>query len=203
MSRQLRLIEPVSWVVLDTKLPSSLCDEIASHFIDKEVKLGTAISKPGWRRAGVRYCEPYDWVGPFMFQYLTQVNETHFQYDICGTYFTEIQHIEYRPGFHYKWHEDDDIRSCMMYEAPGIGNYKTETTEYVRKLSFTLQLSLPEEYTGGRVQLYDDTRGVNFFLPEERGTLCIFDSRTRHRVLPVKTGKRFCLVGWAVGPRWR
>lgn len=203
MSRQLRLTNPVPWVVLDTKLPSSLCDEIQEYFIDREPQLGTAVSNPGHRRAGVRWCSPYDWVGPFMWQYISQVNEHHFQYDICATYFTESQHIEYRPGFHYKWHEDDDIQSCLAYETPQLQSYRPEVREYVRKISFTLQLSEPSEYTGGKVQLYDDTRGVTQFIPQDRGTLCIFDSRTRHRVLPVKTGTRYCLVGWALGPRWK
>jgi PKHD-type hydroxylase len=73
----------------------------------------------------------------------------------------------------------------------------------MRKLSYTLQLSHPDDYTGGQVQLWDESRKMSFFIPKEKGTLCIFDSRTRHRVLPVKEGKRFALVGWAVGPRWK
>ena len=40
-------------------------------------------------------------------------------------------------------------------------------------------------------------------LDKERGTLGIFDPRTRHRISPVKSGTRKALVGWAIGPRWR
>ena len=203
MSRQLNIINPIPWVELSTKLPAGLCDDLSEYFKDRTPQLGTAVSNPGWRRAGVRYCDPYDWVGPFMWQYLTQINETHFQYDLIGTYFTEVQHIEYRPGFHYKWHEDDDVQSCLMYEPPSMMKCRTEIKEYVRKLSFTLQLSNPDDYTGGKVQLFDDSRDFSYFISQERGTLCIFDSRVRHRVLPVKTGTRYCLVGWALGPRWK
>ena len=31
----------------------------------------------------------------------------------------------------------------------------------------------------------------------------LFDSRTQHRVLPVKSGLRKSIVGWTVGPRWK
>lgn len=203
MKVPIKLAVPSPYVILDTKLPAALCDEICSYYADKQIDLGTAVNNKGYRRAGLRWSTPNDWVGPFMWQYLTQVNETHFQYDITGTYFSETHHIEYRPGCHYKWHEDDNISNCLAYEPPGFSKYKAEVVEYMRKLSYTLQLSDSDDYTGGQVQLWDETVNKSIFLPRERGTLCIFDSRTRHRVLPVKEGKRFALVGWAVGPRWK
>ena len=33
--------------------------------------------------------------------------------------------------------------------------------------------------------------------------MILFDSRTQHRVLKVKSGVRKSIVGWTVGPRWR
>jgi PKHD-type hydroxylase len=74
--------------------------------------------------------------------------------------------------------------------------------EYVRKLSFSLQLSDPEDYTGGEVQFMDNSRKT-YFAPKQRGTLIMFDSRTPHRVRKVKSGMRKSLVGWVVGKRWR
>ena len=74
--------------------------------------------------------------------------------------------------------------------------------EYVRKLSFSLQLSDPEDYTGGEVQFMDNGRKT-YFAPKQRGTLIMFDSRTPHRVRKVKSGMRKSLVGWVCGPRWR
>jgi predicted 2-oxoglutarate/Fe(II)-dependent dioxygenase YbiX len=41
------------------------------------------------------------------------------------------------------------------------------------------------------------------FAPRKRGTIILFDSRTQHRVLKVKSGVRKSIVGWTVGPRWR
>ena len=66
----------------------------------------------------------------------------------------------------------------------------------------TVQLSSPEEYSGGEFQLLTDDN-ESFFAPKEKGTVIIFDSRLRHRVRKVNSGRRKSLVGWAYGPRWK
>ena len=92
-------------------------------------------------------------------------------------------------GDFYTWHTDH-------------GHEMVDSNGKIRKLSFTLQLSDPEDYTGGEVQFMDNGRKT-FFAPKQRGTLIMFDSRTPHRVRKVKSGMRKSLVGWVVGPRWR
>ena len=72
----------------------------------------------------------------------------------------------------------------------------------VRKLSFVLQLSDPDDYEGGNLQLLDEG-GKSYIAPRQRGTMILFDSRTQHRVLKVTKGCRKSLVGWTVGPRWK
>ena len=74
--------------------------------------------------------------------------------------------------------------------------------EYTRKLSFTLQLTDPKDYTGGELEFIDNSN-QRFMAPKTRGTLVVFDSRVRHRVRKVKTGLRKSIVGWVVGPRWK
>ena len=54
----------------------------------------------------------------------------------------------------------------------------------------------------GAVLVNDDLEDP-ITLPKERGQMCIFDTRTKHRVLPVTKGTRHTLVGWAIGPRWK
>ena len=70
------------------------------------------------------------------------------------------------------------------------------------KLSFSLQLSDPDDYEGGNFQLIDES-GKLYVAPRKRGTIILFDSRTQHRVLKVKKGRRKSIVGWVVGPRWK
>lgn len=76
-----------------------------------------------------------------------------------------------------------------------------ENIELVRKLSFSLQLSGPDDYEGGNVQFIDEA-GKSYFAPRKRGTIVLFDSRTQHRVLKVTKGVRKSIVGWVVGKRW-
>ena len=89
-----------------------------------------------------------------------------------------------------------------MYNKEVHLDYLNQKTEYVRKLSFTLQLSSPDDYEGGNVQLIDDA-GQSYIAPRQRGCIILFDSRTPHRVLKVTKGTRRSIVGWVVGKRWR
>ena len=74
-----------------------------------------------------------------------------------------------------------------------------ENIEMVRKLSFAMQLSDPDDYEGGNVQLLDEA-GNSYIVPRKRGTIVLFDSRTQHRVLKVTKGTRKSIVGWTVDP---
>ena len=71
-----------------------------------------------------------------------------------------------------------------------------------RKLSFAMQLSDPDDYEGGNVQLLDEA-GNSYMAPRKKGCIMLFDSRTQHRVLKVTKGIRKSIVGWTVGPRWK
>ena len=72
----------------------------------------------------------------------------------------------------------------------------------VRKLSFSLQLSDPEDYRGGELEFIDNSNKP-FLAPKQRGTMVVFDSRVKHRVRKVKSGLRKSIVGWVIGPRWK
>ena len=85
----------------------------------------------------------------------------------------------------------------------GLGqDFLNENVEMVRKLSFVLQLSDPDDYEGGNLQLLDEV-GKSYIAPRERGAVILFDSRTQHRAQKVRKGVRKSLVGWTVGPRWK
>ena len=97
-----------------------------------------------------------------------------------------------------------------QYKPQAIGNrqeglaqdFVNENTELVRKLSFALQLSDPDDYEGGNVQLLDES-GESYIVPRQKGCIVLFDSRTQHRVNRVTKGVRKSIVGWTVGPRWK
>jgi len=71
-----------------------------------------------------------------------------------------------------------------------------------RKLSFTLQLSDPNDYDGGNLLLYHVVGGA-VTANRERGAITIFPSFMPHEVTPVTQGIRYSLVAWTLGPAFR
>jgi len=71
-----------------------------------------------------------------------------------------------------------------------------------RKLSMTVQLSDPDDYTGGDLKLLIGHKKP-ISVPRERGTVIVFPSNIMHEVTPVKSGRRYSLVTWAHGPLFR
>jgi len=72
-----------------------------------------------------------------------------------------------------------------------------------RKLSVTVQLSDPGDYTGGDLKFSDIGILPNTENMRSRGTVCVFPSIIFHEVTPVTAGKRYSLAGWYEGPPWR
>jgi|TARA_Y100000289_G_scaffold36452_1_gene36007 PKHD-type hydroxylase len=148
------------------------------------------------------------WLGGFMWHYISRANRENFLYDLRCIDGESMQYTQYGVGQFYSWHNDAGIAGA--YKPATVGNrsdglaqdFVNENIELVRKLSFVLQLSDPDDYEGGNLQLLDES-GASYFAPRKRGTVILFDSRTQHRVLPVKSGLRKSIVGWTVGPRWK
>ncbi|MED5485935.1 MAG: 2OG-Fe(II) oxygenase [Candidatus Thermoplasmatota archaeon] len=150
------------------------------------------------------------WVGGFLWHYVQRANRENFLYDLRCIDAENMQYTRYAEGQHYTWHNDSGLAG--HYKPISNGDHKeadkkhqdfiNENTELVRKLSFTLQLSDPDDYEGGNVQLLDET-GKSYIAPRQRGCIILFDSRTQHRVLKVTKGTRKSIVGWVVGPRWK
>ena len=115
------------------------------------------------------------------------------------------QYTRYGPGGHYAWHPD----AHREIEGPD-----SEFPGLIRKLSFTLLLSDPDEYEGGELLIEDHQasgpdeiwfRITNMSLVPEyntKGTMIVFPSHLWHQVKPIKRGLRRSLVGWFMGPPW-
>ena len=154
------------------------------------------------------------WISGFLWHYVQKANRENFLYDLSHIDAETLQYTRYEKDEYYNWHKDSSIainyepKMNSISEGNTIDNkevhldYLNQKTEYVRKLSFTLQLSSPDDYEGGNVQLIDDG-GQSYIAPRQRGCIILFDSRTPHRVLKVTSGTRRSIVGWVVGKRWR
>lgn len=70
-----------------------------------------------------------------------------------------------------------------------------------RKLTVVVQLSEPEHYDGGALELMPSANVVA--APVARGSAVAFPSYVLHRVAPVSRGVRHSLTIWAHGPAFR
>lgn len=98
-----------------------------------------------------------------------------------------IQYTEYYDveGGHYNWHQDI---------GDGAGSH--------RKVSITVQLSEPDEYEGGNLEMW---KGGSSLVTSERGAgvVFIFPSYMMHRVTKVTKGTRKSFVLWVGGDHYR
>ena len=140
---------------------------------------------------------------------ISNVQTVRTSYDLRCIDGESMQYTRYQEGQFYGWHNDAGL--ATQYKPVAVGNrndglgqdFVNENIEMVRKLSFAMQLSDPDDYEGGNVQLLDES-GNSYIVPRKRGTIVLFDSRTQHRVLKVTKGTRKSIVGWTVGPRcWK
>ena len=148
------------------------------------------------------------WCAGFLWHYIQRANRENFMYDLRNIDGESMQYTRYETGQFYGWHNDAGLQT--QYKPVSSGNrsdglaqdFVNENIELVRKLSFSLQLSDPDDYEGGNVQLLDEA-GNQYIAPRKKGCIVLFDSRTQHRVLKVTKGTRKSIVGWTVGPRWK
>ena len=100
-----------------------------------------------------------------------------------------IQFTEYyaSENGHYTWHQDI---------GPGMASR--------RKISITVQLSDPEQYDGGELQLWQGGLESGAITAHKgEGSVFIFPSYMMHRVTPVTRGVRKSFVLWVGGSHYR
>jgi len=178
-----------------TELPSEIIDILTEDIkkFDSEIKDSVlGLGKEGTLDKSIRTSKnswvPVEhWINGFVWSYVMAANKNNFKYDLHGFDDNKIQYTHYDVGDFYNWHTDDMI----------VG----ESNEQ-RKLSIVVQLSDPEDYEGGNLELLAQNN-KRYVAPRSKGTVILFDSRTQHRVTKVRSGYRRSIVGWAVGPRWK
>ena len=199
-----------------TDIPSKVVDLIEEDLTEKfdgqmaDSKLGGDVLNKDKRNSQNAWIPTNHWVGGFIWHYIQRANRENFLYDLRCIDGESMQYTRYEQGQYYGWHNDSGLST--HYKPVSVGNRVTgestmqdfvnENCEMVRKLSFAMQLSDPDDYEGGNVQLLDEA-GNSYMAPRKRGTIMLFDSRTQHRVLKVTKGTRKSIVGWTVGPRWK
>lgn len=127
-----------------------------------------------------------EWIYEKLISCVIEANTNLWEFDI-NHFKDAIQYTEYhgdRKG-HYDWHID-----------MGGGNSIT------RKISIVVQLSDPDDYEGGELQLQMGGDSYTSIL-KKKGAIILFPSYIRHRVTPVTKGVRKSLVLWVGGSTFR
>jgi PKHD-type hydroxylase len=139
-------------------------------------------SKVGWLWQN----EKTQWLYDRIAYIARQLNAKSYHFDLWG--FVEgFQFTSYNgEGDHYDQHVDCHLGS----------NGKPS-----RKLSMVLQLSDPESYDGGELQIITGVTPES--VKRERGMVCVFPSFRLHKVTPVTRGVRYSLVVWVTGPSFK
>ena len=126
------------------------------------------------------------WLYEKLAGYVEEANKALWQFDLY-TLPEKIQFTEYHSidKGHYDWHQDI---------GPNILSK--------RKISITVQLSGPDDYEGGVLEMWSG--GNNIITAHKgRGSVFIFPSYMMHRVTPVTKGVRKSFVLWVGGSHYR
>lgn len=104
-----------------------------------------------------------------------------------------------------------DFIQVAEYDASYQGEYKVHQDVFWinndpvfhRKLSCVIQLSDPNSYEGGDLELV----GVGEEPPaadiRQQGSITYFPSFVNHKANPVTRGTRYSIAAWFEGPKWR
>lgn len=164
---------------------------IDSHdsFLSKDSLINTNIRSSTLKWITLK--EDTNWLFEKIIDCINEVNVKNFNYVI--KYLEDLQFTEYsnEKNFYSPHVDCGDVHSIDKFVD-------------VRKISFSVQLSDPEEYRGGDLKFFLD--GLNSVADrvkigsKEKGTIIFFPSNIFHEVTPVTEGKRYSLVSWINGP---
>lgn len=163
--------------------------EIAQAEAPVEAGLVGARADHNIRRAEVAWLDEREgagWVMDRLLRLVAQANREVFDFDL--TEFAESAQVARygaeRAG-HFGWHAD-------------VGDGVVARR---RKLTMVVQLSEPEAYEGGTLELWAGHAPVA--ADRAQGAAVLFPGFVLHRVTPVTGGERSSLTIWAHGPEFR
>ena len=176
-------------------------DVFAPHELDTIVRISDSLEMVEGRTGGgigigqdaevrnsdVKFLFPNSitsWIFQRMTMVVNEMNDRFFNFALNGfEQGLQLTRYDGEGEQHYDWHVDRGM---------GTGQ---------RKLSLTVQLSDPDDYEGGDLQLRFGKEPIT--IGKERGLIALFPSYTMQRVTPVTKGTRYSLVAWVAGPPFK
>ena len=172
----------------DNFLSKEECEKIITLGKSKNLLKGNVLNKKltKVRKSNVSWLAPsdnLDWLYRKLTDSIVSLNKRFFNFDLIGIE-EGLQFTNYNaPSGKYDYHVD------RAY------NFQ------IRKLSATIQLSNPNDYEGGNLELLNGTKPIP--MKKDQGRLIVFPSFILHRVTPITKGERNSLVSWITGPHFK
>jgi PKHD-type hydroxylase len=184
-------------VHLDNIFTNKELDSIVNYCETYEVHESTVgtdrIKKQSTRQSDIKFHnidQHNHWIFERLLDSAESINQQFYNFELSG--FNYFQYTTYNNiGSHYDFHVD------IMY-----GNRITHWSEVMpKKLSFSLILSDPKDYTGGDFEIMVDKDPT--IIEQPKGRLLAFPSFILHKVSPIISGSRKSLVFWVLGPKFK
>ena len=132
----------------------------------------------------IHHDEKSAWLYEKLSYYAHQANNELWKFNLHSIMDSIQYTVYYDGGGHYDWHID-------------IGPHPINH----RKISITIQLSDPDEYEGGDLEIW--TGGDFIKIERKQGCAILFPSFLMHRVTPITKGVRKSLVLWLGGDSYK
>jgi PKHD-type hydroxylase len=144
-----------------------------------------------YRRSNIRFIQKdntqFEWLFDIMWKMAIQANHDWFNFNLTKLDYLQLAEYDSADEGEYKRHHDV---------------FWLNNTDYHRKLSAVVQLSDPNDYTGGELKLFNQNETINAYDIKQQGTTIFFPSFVEHQAEKVTTGKRYSLAAWFDGPHW-
>jgi PKHD-type hydroxylase len=179
------------WAYLNNTFTAEECEKIIETGLKIGLKNGR-VKDDGKQEGAIRKSqvsfldykdESVEWIFRRVTDFVVAINKQFWDFDLH--YIETLQFTTYtEQGDFYTSHTD------QMFVNP-----------HYRKLSFSIQLSDPENYEGSDLVLHISHVPEKTF--RNQGDMIFFPSYVLHEVTPLVKGKRYSLVGWVCGPPFR
>lgn len=149
---------------------------------------GSPINLLDYRRSFNSWIYPNEhtsWIYERLQDLIDQNNKQYFNFDL--TMIENLQFTYYNAEEEGCYHKHVDP---LYWNLP-----------HNRKLSIVTQLSCPDEYEGGELNLFTSNEPTT--IKKEKGMIVSFPSYILHEVTPVTKGERYSLVAWVHGPAFK
>ena len=204
-----------SFIVYPEAVSAELCDKIVLTGEKIDPKPGKVATENGFdvntdkrsdKIAIIPHHTDTKWLYDELWEIVLELNRQNWGYNIEAL--EELQYSQYFKDHFFGWHRDtiDTVGRLSKSNRPDL----------TRKISLSIQLSDPTEYSGGVLELNQNemgdpetpdssdpkTRSGEIDIREmaaSRGSIIAFPSIIRHRVSPIRHGCRKALVAWVGG----